>query len=668
MSTSTADTPSPQDGSLAARIAARAKTTREDVEDVFTTRGLPLAYPPARPRPVRIHRLRVVGNRVGVQPEGPIDRTFTFNDGLTALVASNLKGKTSVLELVTWCLRGSPRAMLQADVRRWLTQLELDATIAGQPMGFRLSLTPDALRSGIVLTAPDINRLASTNGTDGGGDGMSKLIEADNQDDFAVQVAELMLDRLDLQPIVNKFTTTEGVRTQTHGWPAYYSAIYLPLGRDRPLLGDQKMAGLAGRLLQVFLDLPATAVLARVKATYDVLQAEADKRSENTKRAVAERADERRRVEEALASARTTLTQLQEATPGPDLTELADKSATLARQVADAQDERDEINRSYREARRIRQLDEKALNDIRESEVARLLFHGLNPSACPRCETPIGGDRREAERDVHRCAVCTSEVTGAEEENEAVEAEARERVEGSKAAEKASKEALGAAEANLVRLTAELEEVQASLRTAGAAKASRDRVAAEIEVARWEGALQVLPKLPDTSSDNGDITITVLKAASKVLEEESKGAASQLFADLNAEIVDLAHQFGMTALENVEINRAAQLKVIKGGGAEDPFKNQDPGAQLRLRVAVIVALLRVGARYGISTHPGLVLIDSPKAEEIQDSDATVIFRELDRLATTEGLQVLITTADFRLAAETLPAECVIAAKPGDPLW
>jgi hypothetical protein len=259
-------------------------------------------------------------------------------------------------------------------------------------------------------------------------------------------------------------------------------------------------------------------------------------------------------------------------------------------------------------------------------------------------------------------------VTGAENENEAVETEARERVEGSKAAEEASKEALGTAESDLVRLRAELETVQANLRTAGAAKASRDRIAAEIEVARWEGALQVLPTLSETSSDDGDVTLTVLKAASKVLEEESRGVASQLFADLNAEIVDLAHQFGMTALENVEINRAAHLKVIKGGGAEDPFGNQDPGAQLRLRVAVIVALLRVGARYGISTHPGLVLIDSPKAEEIQDSDATVIFHELNRLATADGLQVLITTADFQLATKTLPAECVIAAKPGDSLW
>ncbi|WP_457957275.1 hypothetical protein [Amycolatopsis sp. TRM77291] len=667
MSSFAADMPSHQDGSLAARIATRAKTTREDVEDVFTTRGLPLAYPPARPRPVRVHRLRILGSRAGVQPEGPIDRTFTFHDGLTALVASNLKGKTSVLELITWCLRGAPRAKLQGDVRRWLTRLELDATIAGQPMGFRLSLTPEVLLSGTVFTAPTADQLTSRDGP-AGGSGLATLIETDNEDDFAAKVAELMLDRLDLQPIVNKFTTAERVRTQTHGWPSYYSAIYLQLGRDRPLLGNQKMAGLAGRLLQVFLDLPATAVLARVKATHDVLQAEADKQSDNVKRAVAERADERIRVEKALDEARKSLTQLQEAASGPDLTELADKSARLARQIADAQDEQAEINRGYREARRIRQLDEKALNDIRESDVARLLFHGLNPNACPRCETPISGDRRQAERDVHRCAVCTTEVTGAENGDEAVEAEAKERVEGSKTAEKAAKQALETAKADLVRLTAELQAVQANLRTATTAKASRDRIAAEVEVARWEGALQVLPKLPDTSTGNEDVTLTVLKAAAKVLEAESKGAASQLFADLNAEIVDLAHHFGMTALESVEIDRAAHLKVIKGGGAEKPFVDQDPGAQLRLRVAVIVALLRVGARYGISTHPGLILIDSPKAEEIQYADAAVIFRELNRLATAEGLQVLLTTADFQLAAETLPAECVIAAKPGEPLW
>ncbi|MFI6309736.1 hypothetical protein ACIBEK_06290 [Nocardia fusca] len=663
-----ADPTNQEEGSLADRIASRARVTREDVEHVFATYGLPFAYPPARPRRVRIHRLRIVGHRVGVQPEGPIDRTFTFDEGLMALVASNLKGKSSVLELVTWCLRGAPRTTLQSDVRRWLTQLELDATIAGQPMGFRLSLTPDSLRSGVVFTAPDVKQLATMNGLDGLGASGALLVDAASQEVYALQVAELMLDRLDLQPLVNKFTTTERVRTQTHGWPAYYSAIYLPFGRDRPLLGDNNMAGLSGRLLQVFLDLPATAALARVKATYDVLQDEANKRSEKTKRAIAEREDERRRVEAALASARITLSQLQETTSGPDLTELAGSAATLAHRVADAQDKRDDLSRSYRDSRRIRQLDEKALNDLRESEVARLLFHGLNPSACPRCEAPISGDRREAERDEHRCAICTSEVSGAADDDEAVETETIERVEASKLAEAASKDGLAVAEVELARLTAELNEVQQNLRSAGVATALRDRVAAEVEVARWEGALQVLPKLPDSSSADGEVAITVLKAAAKVLDEDSKAVASELFTRLNAEIVELAQQFGMTALEHVEINRSAALKVIKGGGAQDSFGNQDPGGQLRLRVAVIVALLRVGARYGISTHPGLVLIDSPKAEEIQNSDAAVIFRELNRLAVSEEVQVLITTADFDLVAATLPPERVIAAIPGDPLW
>ncbi|UOZ03504.1 ATP-binding protein [Amycolatopsis sp. WQ 127309] len=659
MSPAAVDPPTQPDGSLAALIARRAKTDRSDVEEVFTTRGLPLAYPPARPRPVRIHRLRVAGRRSGIEPEGSVDRTFNFNDGLTALVASNLKGKTSVLELITWCLRGMPRPKLQGDVRRWLTRVELDATIAGQPMGFRLSLSQEALLSGVVVTAPDVKQLGSADA--------SKLIVTDNQADFTAKVAELMLDRLDLQPIVNKFTAGEDVRTQTHGWPSYYSAIYLQLGRDRPLLGNQKMAGLAGRLLQVFLDLPATAVLARVKATYDVLHAETDKQVKGAERAVAERAEERARVEVALVDARRKLAELRSAAPGRDLRELARKSAELAGQVADAQDERDEVSRAYREARRTRQLDDKALNDVLESDVARLLFHGLNPSACPRCETPIGGERRQAERDVHRCAVCTTEVTAVQDEDEAVEAEARERVKGSKAAEKAAKQELETAEADLARLTGELAAVQTDLRTAATARESHDRAAAELEVARWKGALEVLPELPPTATGSEDITQTVLKAAAKVLEDESRDAASQLFADLNAEIVGLAHQFGMTSLQSVEINRSAQLKVVKGG-VEKPFGDQDPGAQLRLRIAVIVALLRVGTRHGISTHPGLILVDSPKAEEIQPADATIIFRELNRLAKAEGIQVLITTADFDLAAETLPADSVIAAKRGQPLW
>ena len=56
------------------------------------------------------------------------------------LAADNLRGKTSVLELITWCLRGSPRGNLQGVVRSWLSRLDCDVTVAGRLLGFRLVL------------------------------------------------------------------------------------------------------------------------------------------------------------------------------------------------------------------------------------------------------------------------------------------------------------------------------------------------------------------------------------------------------------------------------------------------------------------------------------------------------------------------------------------------
>lgn len=84
----------------------------------------------------------------------------------------------------------------------------------------------------------------------------------------------------------------------------------------------------------------------------------------------------------------------------------------------------------------------------------------------------------------------------------------------------------------------------------------------------------------------------------------------------------------MLSLEDVHVDRGARLRITQDGGGKDWFKDCNPGARLRLRIALIIALLRVGAAHGVSTHPGLIMIDSPKAEEVQDLDAATLFREL----------------------------------------
>lgn len=232
---------------------------------MFATHGLPLVSTPARPRGLRVHRLRVAGTRAGSVEPGPFDTPLVFSPGLTGLVASNFRGKTSVLELVTWCLRGAPRN-LRSSVRNWLTTLDLDAEIAGQPLGFRLEIAAGEIVSAVVLAGPDMAALASTREPDPARE-IFPVLRAQSSESFAEQVQAFMMDRLDLHPLVSTYKETG---TQTHGWPAYFGALYLPAGGDKALLGDHAAAGLPGRLLQVFLDLPAAAALTRVKTALGV--------------------------------------------------------------------------------------------------------------------------------------------------------------------------------------------------------------------------------------------------------------------------------------------------------------------------------------------------------------------------------------------------------------
>lgn len=447
---------------LESRIAERAGVPEEGVRDVFATYGLPLVATPSRPRSLRLHRLRVSGVRTGSVAPGPFDSTMRFSDGMTALVASNFRGKTSVLELVTWCLRGTPRE-LQSGVRNWLSTLDLDVVVAGQAMGFRLDIAEGEIVSAVVLTAMDVTQLQSLREADPARD-VSPLIRAASSASYAEQVQALMLGRLDLQPLVNSY---KGTATQTHGWPAYYGAIYLPAGGDKALLGDLTMAGLPGRLLQVFLDLPATAALTRVKTALDVRVNENKARAATAAAIAGELDSQRVKLQSDLTQARARLEALdKESAMEESLSGLAERAVALAGRVVDAQETRNELVQAHRLARSQRQQDTKMLNDVTESATARRLFHGLDPRACPRCDQAIEEERRLRESATHACAVCARPVEGDDETPEDVITEAKTRLSASEAAEQAAWDTLGPAEEDLARVTEELAAVQERLRRA----------------------------------------------------------------------------------------------------------------------------------------------------------------------------------------------------------
>lgn len=650
------------------RIAAEAMVDRRRVLEVFQEYGLPLATSAALPRPLSVHRLRIIGDRT-VEPLGPFDTTLTFGDGLTALVANNLKGKTSVLELITWCLRGTHRDDLQGVVKSWISQLDCDALVAGRPLGFRLTMDGGDVRDGRVLSGPSLEALRDVRTADPSR-AVTEVVAVQDGLAYSDAVAGLMLDLLHLGRLENVSTQAASGKV-THGWPTYFGALYIPVGGDRALLGDVVMGGLPGRLLQVFLDLPSAALLTSVKATRDSRAASARAESDDAARLQAHQARLYEETQRQLADAQARLRDLTAAEePVESASSLADAVARLGSDLVAVETELRSARQAHALLRGQRQADEKALNDLRESAVARALFHALDPIACPRCEAPVTRARRTAESQAHTCAVCTTTIVTSDDDRAQVEQEAQERLTASQQAEQEAATQLSTATAHADAVRRALMLAEQRLVQAEQASQSRERVELMGSIARLEGMLSVLTPPDNRATTMLDDVQHVLDAAVKLLEADGAQASESLFAALNKAIVDTAQRFGMTNLHEVKIDRAARLQVFKIGGPREWFKNQSNGERLRLRIAAVVALLRVGTEHGLATHPGLLLIDSPKAEEIQDVDAAALFTELQQLAAEiPGLQVILTTTDEPLAKRALTESNIITPKvPGGPLW
>ncbi|WP_411077571.1 hypothetical protein [Streptomyces sp. cmx-10-25] len=210
-------------------------------------------------------------------------------------------------------------------------------------MAFRLDLAKGEITSAVVLTGPDITALEEVRAPDPGRQ-ITVLLRAASTASYAEQIAGLMLGRLDLQPLLNSRKETS---TTTHGWPAYFRAIYLPTGADKPLMGDVVTDGLPGRLLRVFPDLPAAAALTRVKTVHDVRVAGSKARRTEAEATAAARTTKRARLQDELGKARDLLASLSPSgTSDVSLVDLAHTATNLAEAVADRQDVWEEANRT----------------------------------------------------------------------------------------------------------------------------------------------------------------------------------------------------------------------------------------------------------------------------------------------------------------------------------
>jgi len=637
------------------RVATKAGVKVTDVEAILARRHIRSRIGARPARKLRVTSIAFTGEKRG-KVTGRIDFSWSrLGNGVWAVASdgSNLVGKSTVLEVMLWSLRGSPKG-LQSEVRKkWLDHIRVEFTLDDQPHAVDFVIAKGVPSGTLSRERPD---------------GSVEIVDRfETEQGFAAAMSRFMMEALDLDPIPYQQGKDEAAQVVHHGWKALSGGLYFG-GNHEFLLGDTQWGGLPARILQLYVGLPwASTVMQAATAQKDLIAE--GMRTKAVQRAAAERTERARtKIDGDLKKARARLAKLGgEADFAQQVEELAEAVAQttaayneLERRLADAEDE-------ARALKGAADADEREARDIRETFVATSFFNGLQPTCCPRCETAVSKDRIKREQTDLSCSVCAESISieKMEDVNERLaEVEQRAAV---------TKDAFDRAAAIVRELKEDLKAERKRMLQArddlGAAPTSstlRERREVELEIASLDGMLKAHDESAEAPVEAPDRA--VVDAAYAIAKKEMDDAANELLTDLENEVLKLAQRFGFVSLEWVKIDAQAHMTLGKGGETT-VFGDVTIGERLRLRLATAIALLRIGKKLGVGRHPGLLIIDSPGSQEIDETNLEAFLKELRTIADEDvGLQVFVSSAKAAEVTALLgPERCRVAAK-GHYLW
>lgn len=646
----------PGPGQLLEEVAGLMGLKPEQVEGALHEAAIALRGPVPADRRLTVLRMRIDG----VKHSGErFDFDQLLGPGVWVIAhPANSAGKTSLLECLVWPLRGAPRD-LPPDVRSWLRTLSVDVMVAGRPTRISMEFTPSARPAAAcrIWTAESEATLRES-----GDEDLRLVAEASGLEDTSRVISGYLMDALRMDHISmwqQKGGADGEGAAQVHGWASYFGACYLNPGGEEILLGDVSAVGLPARLLELFVDVPYSTALTQlaVAARRETkLVRQRERRAEDDATA---RKSDRDAWQRELAELDAAIAELR-AQQDRDVTPLLAAADQAGARLRDRLEHLDGLEQALAELAAGRVRAQQALMDAQETWQARRVLGRLNPVCCPRCEEPLEAERRVQERQSAACAVCTRTLPEVDAETaEAALEQLKAQVSAAEAAEGKARDLRDVVKTEVEQAKAAQKTTHAALQDVLSVSGAHHKLRElELRAAMLRGqlvatGLQLGGRTPDSGPSS------VLETAHDVVRQYVEAAAKRLFPAMDAQIVELAARFGVQNLDSVRLNRAGHVNAVKAG-VGTAFKRLSRGDRLRMRIATVIALLRVGAARGVATHPGLLLIDSVAAEEVTEVPARTLIAELQALSEElPGLQVVLTTAQPELVEGLVPRERLI---------
>ncbi|MPR06192.1 hypothetical protein [Microvirga tunisiensis] len=625
-------------------IAASAGAPRATVEGTLAKYGIQAQATLPRRRALAIRSVRFEGVKHGNEPT---DR-FAFEwDGLgpglwALLTDGNSKGKSSVLAVTRAVLQGRFPGGIKQDVWAWIDRVDATFAIDGVEFAVRL------IKPAGTTRARDAHAAVIR------GQG-AVLYEGPADEGLERTLSDIFLEELGFAKF-QAYRSDTG-RASEHGWPAMSSALFIS-GPGVAIFGDYTEDGLPIRLIQLFVGLPWISTYTAASTALKRLEAE-QRKDEDADRRQADHATQRIiALENELQAHREALKRLPDRRGmRAELKALDARLAAAQAEVTDARHDAELRKAAAAEARSVHAETRRQLQQERDEQAAGYVFRRLRPVCCPACEARFEVGRFEA-APAEICGLCGTADLPEEAPRDgeaflaAAVSDAKDSLDAATAAAFRASESLRDAESARDGVLRELEDVQSRLAyDDGAEQIHRDIAGVEARIDELRKSIR-----PEIHTSRDQEEVDILEATVKATKHMFERLQQEVLADVSRSLTRLSTDFGVRNLESMNLLANGQLR-IRQGGTDLSFTKLTPGEMVRVRVAAALATLEVAGERGYGRHPGLLVLDSPGAQEMSADDFSALIGSVASAVGRFGnLQVIVGAVSRPELEERVPLD------------
>ena len=601
-------------------IADKSNYSIRDVKSVIEKYDIQQSPNTGVPKHLQIMEVSFSGTKEGKFSD---DFDFCFDNlksGIYGVISDvNHRGKTTVLEVIKWLIRGSSSSLFQDGVKSWIKKASLIFKIGNIQYQVKLEQSKNEVSGTLLIENKTV------------------IAEFYSNDEFENCMSEFMIKEFSLDKIsaFRKGQIKEEVGNKVnHNWSSLASALFISTNYSS-IFGDVTTDGLSNRLMNMYLGLPWISTYTNLKTIESQIKSQnkvegihLDKETERKKKRYLEITKELEEKEKKVATIPSDK-DVQEA-----LKKLRENYGSSSRNLTQLDTDLRRMAEDFRTSKETKLSDKIKVNNFKEDSAANTIFKRLSPTCCPHCDHEITKEKIEKEKTSHQCAICDEPLL----ESEDAEILLNELLANLKSSEKTfnvidreyKKQKAYHSELSdkLVQLQMDISFQENQLNKFS----ERNQIEKEIirlQILKEEYTVNdTEQKLPEQNDliDEG----TIIKRAIEVTESRFKMLQEDLLSKVSDEILRISKLVGLGHIESVKLTSNPHLKLEKDGSSTSYSKCSE-GEKLRLKVITTIALLSVSEKEKVGRHPGLLLIDSPGAQEVSDQDLNNLIEGLKQL-------------------------------------